>query len=129
MAKQEATFGGDQIAQIESLVEAMVDMRISALSEGETGRIKSIVEEAVSSVPSTKEVRSASDLYTIRWRKGVTGVQTGFLRASSLEKAERVGRAYCNAIPGCRYIHVVPAVIADESILDKSVAEDLSRTA
>jgi hypothetical protein len=61
-------------------------------------------------------------LYILRYKKGLAQPQTGFLIASSLQRAEAVGHAYCAGIPGCRYIHVTPAVLADETILAKEVA-------
>lgn len=64
----------------------------------------------------------ASDLYILKYRRGMTGVQTGFIRATSMVNAEKVGHAYCDSLVGCRYINVVKAVVADEMILDKSDA-------
>jgi hypothetical protein len=57
------------------------------------------------------------NLYTLRYRAGMAGVQDGFIMASSLEKAEQVGRVWCNAKFNCRYIRVQSSIIADESIL------------
>ena len=59
----------------------------------------------------------AGDLYTLRYKYGIAGVRTGYIRASSLIKAEAVGRAFCNGLVGSRYITVEAAIIADESIL------------
>lgn len=59
----------------------------------------------------------SSQLYVLRYKKGMASPQTGFLLAESLEQAEAVGHAYCDAIPGCRYIHVYTAILADASIL------------
>jgi len=59
----------------------------------------------------------AQQLFLLRYKKGLAQPQTGFLLATSLARAEMVGRAYCSDTPGCRYIHVAPAIIADETIL------------
>jgi len=60
-----------------------------------------------------------TNLYVLRYRRGVTGVQTGFIVASSNAKAEEVGHHYCNNLVNCRFIRVESAIIADESILPK----------
>ena len=67
------------------------------------------------------------DLYTLRFRRGMAGVQTGFLRASSLTKAEEVGHTYCNSLTGCQYISVVRSILADESILTGDAGVELRR--
>ena len=60
-------------------------------------------------------------IYTMRYRTGSLGVQTGFLEASSQQRAEEVAQAWCNLEPFRKYISVVPAIIADESILNKAI--------
>jgi len=57
------------------------------------------------------------NLYSIKFRKGMTGVQSGFLTASSLARAEELGHYWCDNQINCRFIRVEPAVIADESLL------------
>ena len=57
-------------------------------------------------------------LYTLRYRQGSIGVQTGYVVASSLAKAEQVGQAWCNQEAFRKYIGVIPAILADESILE-----------
>lgn len=54
-------------------------------------------------------------LFTLRYRKGSIGVQTGLITAQSIGIAEQVGQWWCNQHPNCRYIGVVEAIIADES--------------
>lgn len=90
--EQESGFTEGQLAQIEGMIEALMP-KTHAAADG------------------------ATDLYILRYRRGMAGVQTGFIRAASLQKAEAVGTRYCDSLAGCRYINVIKAVIADESIL------------
>lgn len=82
----------------------------SGFSAEELQVIESLIAAHVDRVASL-------DLYTIRYRRGTAGVQTGFVRASSLSQAEEIGRTYCSSLVGCQYITVTKAVLADESIL------------
>lgn len=63
-------------------------------------------------------------LYLFMYRKGVAGVQRSFISASSLEKAEKIGRKYCDNQINHRFIRVEPAIIADESILQENRKTD-----
>ena len=63
----------------------------------------------------------AKNLYIIRYRKGMTGVQTAFITASSNARAEALGHFWCNGQVNCRFIQVIPAVIADESELPEEL--------
>lgn len=62
-------------------------------------------------------------LYTLRYREGAIGVSFGYLVASSLAQAEKVGQAWCNSAVNRRYIGVVPSILADESILGEETGE------
>lgn len=68
--------------------------------------------------PAAVPLKQDADLYIMRWRRGSAQPETGFLRATSKEKAEEVGRAYCASVPGSRFIKVDRAVLADESFLE-----------
>jgi hypothetical protein len=57
------------------------------------------------------------NIWILRYKHGLSHVQTGFIRASDQATAEAVGRAYCGSVVGMRYVHVSPAILADESIL------------
>jgi hypothetical protein len=99
-------FSAKQISQIQELIQAL-------LPES---------HEAPGALIAASPTGPQSDLYILKYRRGMTGVQTGFIRASTMDKAEKVGHSYCDSLVGCRYINVTKAVIADESILDKSDA-------
>lgn len=85
------------------------------------------VESSADSVkpPVPKLPPGSQDLYILKYRRGMSGVTTGFIMASSQRTAELVGSRYCDSIPGCRYITVTKAVIADESILTPEGQEAL----
>jgi hypothetical protein len=65
----------------------------------------------------SQSASAAQDLFILKFRRGMQGVQTGFVKASSMKAAERVGQTYCDSLVGARYITVLPAILADESIL------------
>lgn len=56
-------------------------------------------------------------LWKMRYKHHLRGVREDFIQASSLERAEAVGQAFCEKSPGNRFISVGEAVVADESIL------------
>jgi hypothetical protein len=62
-------------------------------------------------------------LYILYYKKGMAHVRDGFVLASSLNKAREVGKAWCNSSPACRFVNVIPAVVADESILEPAKPE------
>jgi hypothetical protein len=64
-------------------------------------------------------------LYTLRYRESVQGVKTGFIVATSLKRAEEVGKHYCNSHPARRFITVESAILADESVLPDYVPPEL----
>lgn len=116
MAKKPSTdeFATDETPDFTDAELAFIDTRIS----------KSVADAFTSVVASDP---SAGDLFILKYRQGQIGVQTGFIRATSPAKAEAVGHAYCDSIPGCRYVHVAKAIIANESILTKaSIREELA---
>ena len=62
-------------------------------------------------------------LYTLRYRRPF-GMTTVMIEARDLPTAQNVGEAWVAAQPGCRFVGVSPAIVADESILaptDKAV--------
>lgn len=65
----------------------------------------------------------ATNLYVLRYRRGMRGVNTGFIRASSRQMAEKVAHAWCNSLPGCMFVHLEEAVLADESFLTKPASD------
>lgn len=95
----------------------------ASFTEGQLAQIEGMIEALVGKM-SKSEVGEATDLYILRYRRGMTGIQTGFIRATTLQKAEAVGTSYCNSMAGCRYINVVRAVIADESILKPGALDE-----
>ena len=56
-------------------------------------------------------------LFTLRYREGNRGVVQSFVEASSLAKAEEVGRRFCDGKINAKFIKVEEAVIATEDIL------------
>lgn len=67
------------------------------------------------------------ELYTMRYRHGMRGPVSGFILASSKEKAEMVGRVFCAGIIGTQFISVDRAILADESILDTAAGRTMIR--
>ena len=63
------------------------------------------------------------NLYTLRYRAGMAGVQDGMIMATDLEKAIKVGQVWCNSRFNHRFIRVQPTIIADESILGEATAD------
>jgi hypothetical protein len=66
----------------------------------------------------------AEILYKLRYKHGLSHVQDGLIKITDTGtpegnqgRAEAVARAYCGTIPGMRYVGVVPAILADDSIL------------
>ena len=64
------------------------------------------------------------ELYTLRYKAGVKGVLTGWIRATSQERAVLVGQAYCNRYINHTFISVDPTIVADESILDAPAPQE-----
>ncbi len=64
------------------------------------------------------------DLFTLRFKSGSKGVTSGFVRATSLQQAARVGQAYCNQHINYTFISVERTVLADESILDEPARDE-----
>lgn len=72
-------------------------------------------------------------LYTMRYKQGYGGVITAYLAvkkttgdpAKDLLIAQQIGQTYCNREPNRKYIHVVEAIIADESILNPALLESI----
>ena len=63
--------------------------------------------------------------WTLRYKEGPT-VFEGTILASTLDRAEAVGRTYCDLVQGRRFISVRDPVLADEGILrptEKTVEE------
>jgi hypothetical protein len=61
-------------------------------------------------------------LYTLTYRQKQL-VKTGFIEASSLQVAERLGRAYCLEQEGRRYIHIQDAILVREDVPQKVQAD------
>lgn len=103
---------------------------MAKLKSDEGGQTEgSSVQSRIEQLEAMVEALSSSpgavtwDLFLLRFRKGSIGVQTGYIRASSLQRAEQVGKAYCNSRVGHRYIGVERAIVADESILPGAEAK------
>ena len=58
-------------------------------------------------------------IWSCRVKRGIKGVQTVYIEASTYAMADKVGRVWCASQPGYGWIanSVEPMVIADESIL------------
>jgi len=54
------------------------------------------------------------NLYQMTYRKMMA--ETGYIEASSLQKAEELGREWCAKQPGCRFINVRDAVLCREQV-------------
>ena len=105
------------------MAKVAVTAAAPALAEGEfTSRQLEQLESMIEALSPAKR-DEAVDLYIIRYRHGQAMIQTGFIRATSLAGAEKVGHTYCDSLPGCRYINVAKAVIADESILNRDAQD------
>lgn len=87
------------------------------LTPGQIDKIQEMIQALLPSPDPSPSHGPAGDLFILKYRRGMAGVMTGFIRASTLQSAEKVGHAYCDSLPGCRYINTTKAVIADESIL------------
>lgn len=60
---------------------------------------------------------NSKNLWYLRYKQGSQGVQSSLIEASTAQKAEEVGHAFCGQMPNRRFIRIDPAVVADESIL------------
>lgn len=73
--------------------------------------------------PLRKEKAGQQRQWVLRYKYGNHPAQTGIIMASSVEKAEEVGRAWCvrrgaGQMQSIRFIGVEDPILADESILE-----------
>jgi hypothetical protein len=64
-------------------------------------------------------------MYILRYKAGLSQVQTGFLLADSQAQAEEIGRRYCGSKVGHRYVSVSPAILATSAILGPVKVEEV----
>lgn len=69
-----------------------------------------------------KSLKQEQRQWTLRYKYGNHPAETGLVIASSLERAERVGRAWCRLsaagkMQSIRFIRIEDPVLADETIL------------
>ena len=55
-------------------------------------------------------------LFTMRYRDKFN-VKSGWIRASTLEKAEELGRKWCESRMGVKYLSIEDAVLAEEEVV------------
>ena len=58
--------------------------------------------------------RKALRDFWLYYRKSHVGVRTAVVRASNLESAEKLGRHFCDTIPGQAFLSIEDPVVATE---------------